>query len=170
MASREQEELIRDVVLPQAFEERRYYRRFHHTIWTLQMTLQLASLAAILANTTQVVLLRESPYAGWLLSGVLFLILPGLAIYHIINYHSAYYWLSHLVSKLMVDDLEELTQEIAVGEFEQAMFQKGWGRLVGRKYLAPVCHPITRGRGHPIFIGTIAILSLLNLALFWVVG
>lgn len=158
--------LVKTLLLPQAYEERRYYRRLHHTIWTLWITISALLLGAQLANLSAIVALRTDALMAAIVTFGLFAAFPALGIYFIARFHITYYWHARFIA-----EHAEALQREAYGDarLDEAM-QIALDHIIVRHYRTTAKHPLQVGRGHPIFIATIVLFAVLNAVVFWFGG
>lgn len=160
-------------ILNQAFEESRYYRKFHHILYTLHMTLFLTLLGVQIANPTIMTTIRNDSLKTLIFVGVLLLLLPAYVIYVIFRYHVVHAKLSSLIAVLAESEpAQQVFQKASQGlqDRGQLHLKTAWNALFKDNYKNIIMHatsPIFIGAGHWFFIASIASVVALNIYLFF---
>jgi len=158
----------RRMVIHEALEERRHFRRVHLAVWAVQMTVQLAALAGMLTNVSSVVALRSS-YAGGgaAITSLAFVAFPAICIFVIMHYHHSYFYASYVAARLTVSQracVESIAKE---DSRDRRSLERGMGVLFGTKYLRARSPAVLVGRGHPMYVVSIGMVAILNACTFW---
>lgn len=153
-----------DLLLTQAFEESRYYRRFHHTIFVLAITLYSGLLALQLSKP----IITNQGFTKWALVAIVGLIIPIYLCRLIIQYHVTIAKLNYVIYSLgsskyrasrdsLHDTLLPHAENQAINDF---LFKKYGMAVAENRDIRFV------GRGHWFFVGIIALLVFVNAIVF----
>lgn len=144
--------------LAQLHEESRYYRRFHHTLFSVSMA-TYTGLMILQTNFLMVIGTNPITLSGgalqvvkWVIPIVILLILPGLLIYMFINWH--------FVQGNIRANIYALEK---IMKFPQKYLEdKKYENFTKKNCLQKFCI----GRGHIIFIIILVIMVVINVVLF----
>jgi len=160
----------RRMIIREALEDRRHFRRVHLAVWAVQMTVQLAALAGILTNASSVVALRSS-YAGGgaAITSLAFVAFPAICIFVILHYHHSFFYSSYIVARL-TETLRAGVAGIAKEDLrDRRSLERGMGVLFGTKYLRTRKPAVLVGWGHPMYVVSIGMVAILNACTFWMI-
>ena|SRR5712691_1133694 len=155
------------VVLNQSFEESRYYRRFHHTVWTLFVTFYILLLGAEVSSPGNFSRMRPEPRLWIPFSLLLFLLIPGYVSRIVLRYHRTIATLNSLIANLMPDhaEIEALCGNVGRRrEFVAAFHEFAFLRYKG--IIETGANPYFVGAGHWFFLFSLWGLVLCDLLLF----
>ncbi len=152
----------RTFILNQAFEESRYHRRFHHTVYTLFMTIYIALLGFQISFTEQIEQIRaQTPLVITFV--VIFLVLiPIYVLYIIVDYHKRIATINSLIANLWESKDSDIKET----------FSNGLNTLLFDKYkdvLAKGKNPIWIGKGQWLFLVTLFLAVAGNIIVFAVI-
>jgi hypothetical protein len=160
-------EMSREMVLTQALEEARYYRRFHHTVWILWTTLYSAFLGAQVANLETIEKLRHSTVVAGTLTGCFFILLPLVIVYIFGHWHVIIFRLQALIAAYAFPKEGGPVLEEEESEKRDPRIQSGFTTLFHKHYGETSWHPLLVGRGHKLFILSFLVVVSANALVFW---
>lgn len=140
-------------IITNAYEESRYHRQFHHTLFNIYFALYLALLAYQLTNRGEI---KKIAANDWLMIPValtLYAILPILLSVIFFRYHDTIARLNRLIAEVAGSAPTGVDKAI----YDQLTFQK-----YREAFLAGKC-TFTTGRGHWFFLLNLWFLTVLNL-------
>lgn len=151
-------------LLNQAFEESRYYRKFHHTIFVLAVTLYAGLIAIQLHKPIQI----KNEFALYFFAGVILIFIPGYISYLIFTYHVKISKVnaaisiisSNLLKSVKIDDAR-IHPDLIDKLLDEFLFKK-YGDAVASSNCLSKC---AVGKGHLFFITTIWLLVMTNVVL-----
>src|SRR5919197_3070418 len=111
-------------ILNQAYEESRYYRIFHHTIYVLFMALYLALLGIQLSSITSISLIKANVVQNFTVVVLLFVLMPLYYCYIISSYHKTIATINSLIAylaSLSNDELGGLLPDSSQQELRKAL-------------------------------------------------
>lgn len=139
--------------LAELYSERKYYREFHHKIFSLFNTIYLSAIVGQTIATTQ--LSNAGSVVIYSLLIVLVLILPTYTTYIYLRYHLVIESLNVAIKST----LESIQKNDAATASDTAIdWHKGEGKTVGKS-------AIFKGQGHWYFIITMWLLVAINAVL-----
>jgi len=157
----------RQMIVHEALEERRHFRQVHLAVWALQMTAQLAALAAMLTNAASIAELNSNVPAGIATTTLAFVAFPAICIFVILHYHYSYFFASYVAAYLTEATRDRVMEEISANPRVRRNLERGLGVLFGSKYLQTRKPILLVGWGHPMYAVSIAMVAILNVCTFW---
>ena len=150
-----------ELLLTQAFEESRYHRRFHHTIFILAVTLYTGLLALQLNGQVKIC---DSGTKWFLVIGV-GIIVPAYLCWLIVQYHVTTPKINYVIYKLGTSKYKACRHDPLLPHFDHQalnvfLFKKYGVAVSENKDIKFI------GRGHWFFIGIIVLLVAMNAAIF----
>jgi hypothetical protein len=148
--------------LSQLHEESRYTRRFHHTIFSVSMTIYagLAFLQTklVIDNTNTAIYLSDLAYVTikWIVPFLFLLIIPGILIFMFVNWHFVQGGIRDNICALQ-KELGFPTKYIRDEKYEGFTNKRFWQRFC-------------TGKGHITFIVLLLLITLLNLVMFLILS
>ncbi len=153
--------------LSQTFEESRYYRRFHHTVYTLFITVYIALLGLQISFPEHIGKIRDEAVLAFLFIFFIVIIVPGYVLWILMNYHKRVANLNSLIANIAANDedfkkfVDKHDSEL-VGAFNEFVYDKYRDVASHKRCYMGV------GSGHWFFIITFLIIDICNLAIFFI--
>lgn len=154
-----------ETLLNQAFEESRYYRKFHHTVFVLAATLY-AGLLALQLNASTLLCNWRDTIAFCFFAFVIILVIPGYFSYLIFAYHRRISKINAVISILSRNLLKSIRindPEIPQECLDEFLFKKYGDALIPGNYR----FNSTVGKGHWFFFGIVSLLIILNVVIYF---
>lgn len=147
-------------LLNQAFEESRYYRKFHHTIFVLAVTLYAGLIAIQLHKPIHI----KNEFALYFFVSVILIFIPGYFSYLIYEYHKRISKINVVISILSRNFLKSIRiddPEVPSECLDEFLFKKYGDAAIARN-----CYSnCTVGKGHWFFIAIVILLVLVNVVI-----
>jgi hypothetical protein len=148
-------------LLNQAYEESRYYRRFHHTIYTVFITVYIALLGFQISFPSSIEALRNQISLAIIFGIILFVLLPLYVCYIIIGYHKTVAYINAFIAQNTIGDKKEQSLNVIYNEATDILFFEKYYDI-----LAKGRNPVRVGRGHLFLIMTFLCVVICNIIVF----
>ena len=153
---------MEDLLLTQLFEESRYYRRFHHTIFIMAVTLY-SGLLAVQSSSKE--LLLHCSAQGWIVAAIFVLIIPAYLFYLIFSYHKKIV----IVNSLIYDSMKGRSSEISSTNLKDIATDSKYSPINFKKYGDVVNNTkflYFTGKGHWFFCIFLILLVGANILMY----
>ncbi|PTQ97472.1 hypothetical protein C8R30_11151 [Nitrosomonas nitrosa] len=155
---------MKEILLNQAFEESRYYRKFHHTVFVLTATLY-AGLMALQLNANNSLCISSDTITFCLLAFVIVFVIPGYFCYLICEYHEKISKINAVISiysRNLLKSIRINDPEIPQECLDEFLFKKYGDAVIARN----CCFNRAVGKGHWFFIVIVLLLVLINVVIY----